>query len=53
MESTAGDAAAKTQDPTPSPRSNMVDLAVKFLNNPRVWERSMEDKKAFLRKKGV
>jgi hypothetical protein len=35
-----------------SPRPNLVDLAVKFLNNPRVWERPMEDKKMFLRKKG-
>lgn len=34
-------------------RQNLVDLAVKFLNNPRVWEKPMEDKKAFLRKKGL
>lgn len=48
-----GDAAITTtpQDPPP-PRQNLVELAVKFLNNPRVAERSMEDKKAFLKKKG-
>ncbi len=34
-------------------RQNLVDLAVKFLSNPRVMERPMEDKRAFLRKKGA
>ena len=33
-------------------RSNLVDLAVKFLNNPRVIEKPAEEKKSFLRKKG-
>lgn len=36
----------------PALRPNLMDLAVKFLNNPRVLERPMEDKRAFLRKKG-
>lgn len=44
----AGDGA---QDPS-ALRHNLVELAVKFLKNPKVWERPMEDKKAFLRKKG-
>ena len=33
-------------------RQNLVDLAVKFLSNPRVMERSVDEKRAFLRKKG-
>lgn len=33
-------------------RPNLVELAVKFLGNPKVWERPMEDKRAFLMKKG-
>ena len=44
-------AAAAPSSSSP-PRASLVELAVKFLNNPRVWERPMEDKKAFLRKKG-
>ena len=53
----------KPELPAPSPdgvaitnsnsnRSNLVDLAVKFLNNPRVVDRPVEEKRAFLRKKG-
>lgn len=33
-------------------RQNLVDLAMKFLNNPRVMSYPLEEKKAFLRKKG-
>ncbi len=46
--------------PSPAPpegnvtnRSSLVELAVKFLNNPRVVDKPMEEKKAFLRKKGM
>lgn len=34
-------------------RQNLIDLAVKFLNNSRVTSRPMEEKKGFLRKKGL
>lgn len=43
---------SQAQEPPAPPRQNLVELAVKFLNNPRVAERSMQDKKAFLKKKG-
>ena len=52
-----GGVTASPPDPlppaNPPPRQNLVELAVKFLNNPRVAERPLEDKKAFLRKKGT
>lgn len=47
-----GKKAAGPPQPPPSLRQNMVELAVKFLSNPRVADRAMEDKKAFLKKKG-
>lgn len=34
-------------------RQNLVELAVKFLNNSRVQDSPMEQKKAFLKKKGL
>ena len=36
----------------PGLRGSLVDLAVKFLNNPRVFDKPLEDKKIFLTKKG-
>ncbi len=33
-------------------RANLVDLAVKFLSNPRVAGSPMDQKRAFLQKKG-
>ncbi len=38
--------------PVPQSRANLVDLAVKFLSNPRVTGRPMNQKRAFLTKKG-
>lgn len=38
--------------PIPAVRRNLVDLAMKFLNNPRVMSHPLEARKAFLRKKG-
>ena len=34
-------------------RDNLVELAVKFLSNPRVMSSLMDQKKAFLKKKGL
>jgi len=53
---TTGDGAASSSSSSPDPRKirqHLVDLAVKFLNNPRVSDKPMEDKKNFLRKKGT
>ena len=38
--------------PVSSSKQELTDLAVKFLNNPRVMSHPLEAKKAFLRKKG-
>ena len=37
---------------SPALRPNLVELAIKFLNNPKVSERPMTARKAFLKKKG-
>ncbi len=38
--------------PVPQSRASLVDLAVKFLTNPRVTGSPMDQKRAFLTKKG-
>ena len=38
--------------PSPAASQNRLDLAMKFLNNPRVMSYPMESRRAFLRKKG-
>jgi peroxin-14 len=49
----AGESAAEVKEPSEHPRENLVDVAVKFLNNPRVIGSPLEQKKAFLQKKGL
>ncbi|XP_064385091.1 peroxisomal membrane protein PEX14-like [Halichondria panicea] len=39
--------------PVPQSRASLVDLAVKFLTNPRVTGSPMDQKRAFLTKKGL
>lgn len=51
----AASVAISTVAPPAALRKNLVDVAVKFLNNPRVVDmcRSIEEKRAFLQKKGL
>ena len=51
-EETQSDKEPAPPSPREESRSNLVDLAVKFLSNPRVTGSPMEQKRAFLKKKG-
>ena len=43
----------EANNPAPASRTNLVELAVKFLTNPRVTDSPMDQKKAFLKNKGT
>ena len=47
------DSLQETSNPAPASRANLVDLAVKFLTNPRVTDSPLDQKKAFLKNKGT
>ncbi|KAL5490926.1 hypothetical protein EMCRGX_G016129 [Ephydatia muelleri] len=49
----SNDTGEQSGDAKPSHRKELVDLAVKFLNNPRVAGSPLETKQAFLKKKGL
>ena len=52
IEKTQSNKEAAPPSPREELRSNLVDLAVKFLSNPRVTGSPMDQKRAFLKKKG-
>ncbi|CAI8008792.1 Peroxisomal membrane protein PEX14 [Geodia barretti] len=49
----AVESAAEVKEASEHLRENLVDVAVKFLNNPRVIGSPLEQKKVFLQKKGL
>ena len=44
--------ATTSKDPKDSAKDKLIQIAVKFLANPKVEEASEETKKSFLKKKG-